>query len=91
MTDSPVEPPAVRVRERLNELGVGPMPTDSGVTFQDESPDAIKARDLPNGRVELSDKLGNAWQGTADEGLKALENHERGVDPDEIWKSLPLA
>jgi hypothetical protein len=69
----------------------GPIPTDSGVTFQDESPDAIKARDLRNGRVELSDKLGSTSEGTADEALKGLENHERGVDPDKIWKSLPLS
>lgn len=84
------ESPATRVRERLNKLGVGPMPSDSPVTFRDDSRDAIVVRDLANGEVELSDDIGNAWVGDGDEVLAVLavlSDANRG-HPSEIWNLL---
>jgi hypothetical protein len=80
-----------RVRARLNELGVGSMPTESGIAFRDLSPDAIAVADLPTGGVSLSDERGHSWSGTEDEAFSALADLEPGIDPAEVWKRLPLS
>ena len=88
MTDSP----AARVRDRLNEIGVGPMPTHEALgAFRDYSPDAIGARDLGDGRVTLVDREGRSWTGAAEAALEALAALKPTDDPAVVLERLTKA
>jgi len=77
--------PADRVRERLDELRVVPP---SGETVAEESSDVIDVRGLHDDAVEISDRSGNLWVGTADRALGALADMEPTGDPSEVWARL---
>ena len=81
MTKSATE----RLRERLNELGVGQMP------FRDYSSDRIGIRELTYGSVEFWDREGRSWIGSADAALAALADLDRSGDPVEVWMRLARA
>jgi hypothetical protein len=81
MTESPIR----RLRERLNEFGVGEMP------FRDYSPDRIGIRELRYGSVEFWDREGRSWIGSADAALAALADLHRIEDPLDVWMRLARA
>jgi hypothetical protein len=83
--ERPAESPIRRLRERLNELGVGEMP------FRDYSPDRIGIRELAHGSVEFWDREGRSWIGSADAALVALAALHRTDDPVEVWMQLARA
>ena len=88
MTKSLVE----RLRERLNELGVGQILVDrDGLPFRDYSPDRIGVRELTHGSVEFWDRDGRSWIGSADAALAALADLHRTEDPVDVWMRLARA
>jgi hypothetical protein len=76
----------------LNELRVGPRPIEPDVgVIADHSPDAIGARDLLPGTIEVSDREGRSWVGNADAALAALEGLEPTGNSVEAWERLSRA
>jgi hypothetical protein len=67
---------AAGIRERLNELRVGPMPIEPIGPVRDYSLDAIGARDLTRDEVEIMDRTGRSWIGNPDVALAALADVE---------------
>jgi hypothetical protein len=78
---------ADRVGHRLNELGVGEYPAQ-GIPFADHSPDVIRVRTLAGSDLELVDRTGNSWTGSAESILAALEGMESSRDPSEVWQRI---
>jgi hypothetical protein len=88
----PDDSPAGRVRDRLNELGVGPKLIDPDLgQITDYSPDVIGARDLAYDEVEIVDRAGKSWTGNVAVALKALEGADATGDPADVWERLRAA
>jgi hypothetical protein len=89
----PDDSPAARIRKRMNELRVGHLSEFPIGPVADHLPDAIGARDLGPGEVEISDRSGNSWIGDPDVALEAIADlRPTDVgDPSAVWERLQRA
>jgi hypothetical protein len=89
----PETSPAERVRKRMNELRVGHLSEFPIGPVADNLRDAIGARDLGNGDVEILDRTGKSWTGNADAALKAISDLQPTDvgDPTAVWERLSRA